>query len=331
MASSSDSFPAGTASNSDTAKSEGNLDPPLVEVAEMTASSDTTKYEGLADIHSPLDEVATAITQLLGDLDTHMQNLEVMKKGIGEEVRALDRPSVAFKLTDLQTLIHSVLIKIRSYTRTCKDITDFVSNFEEEELQSPEEMLYFINEIKSFSSPMEEELGAIFKAIEAAMMAVREQKDAIAANEAAAQRSAYDSETMSPSTETSLNEAAHQSSPTQATPHVGADDPNAPIRTQTPHTRQQTGQSRLKCNFKSIFSLIVGNRAPVHERQHVQRAILDKCAKTLEELTDEVEHIKKEVVEKYTRNVIASLEKYEDASDEKGLTWGISKIRRVCI
>ena len=90
---------------------------------------------------SPLQEVATAITEFVGDLDTHARNLEEVKKDIGKEIRALDRPSIAFKLIDLQTLVHRVLIKVRSYTRTCEDVKELVSINFEEELESLEEML----------------------------------------------------------------------------------------------------------------------------------------------------------------------------------------------
>ena len=219
-----------------------------------------------------------------------------MKKDIGKEIRALDRPSIAFKLTDLQTLVHRVLIKVRSYTRTCKDVKELVSiNFEDEEPESLEEMLYFLNELKSFSSSMKEELSAISKAVEAATTAVKEQKDA---NE--------DNSSRQP-------QASPTYQQTRQSPHASP-------------TYQHTQQSTILL----LCSMIFGHNSPEQERQHAQKAILDQCAKRLKELAVEVERIKTEVVEKYSRNITASLEKYESASDTEELSAGIGEIRKVC-
>lgn len=313
------------ASNTDSTKDE-NIDPSLqdrestfeefTDPAMVSSSSEdiAAKYD---DHDLPLNEVASVITQLAGDLETHVHNLESVVEDIGEEVRALDRPSIAFKLTDLQTLVHSVLIKVRSYICTCKDITEFVANFKEEELQSHEDMLYFINEMNTFSSPMKEELDDIIKAKEAAIIAVTEQRGTVAENETASQvggDSGSDSET-------SPDETRHQIPATEATSFI-MHSSDIQSSTELPQTHQPTRWQR----FKRLFT----NQSHEEERQHIQKAILDKCSRALEELIAEIEHIRGKVVEKYTRNIIISLDKYEDASDDKGLM-GIEKIRQMCM
>ena len=313
-----------TSSNTDSAKDE-NIDPLLQdrestfeEFADpmMVSSSSEDIAAKYDDDDLPLNEVASVITQLAGDLETHVHNLESVVEDIGEEVRALDRPSIAFKLTDLQTLVHGVLIKVRSYICRCKDITEFVANFKEEELQSHEDMLYFINEMNTFSLPMKEELNDIIKAKGAAVIAIREQRGTIAENKTASQAGG-DSGSDS---ETSPNETRHQIPATEATNMHYSDVQSS---TELPQTHQPTRWQR----FKRLFT----NQSHEEERQHIQKAILDKCSRALEKLIAEIECIRGEVVEKYTRNIITSLNKYEDASDEKGLAVGILKIRQVCM
>ena len=291
-------------------KDKENLDSPLVKVAETASNADRHPpfYRD-----SPLEEVATAITELVGDLDTHALNLEEVKKVISKEVRALDSPSIAFKLNDLQTLFHSVLIKVRSYTSTCKDVKEFVSNFEEEP-QSLEEMLDFLSEMKSFSSPMKEELSVITKAIEAATTAVKEQKDAIVGNKAAAQGSG--DAVPPPPSETSSMHQIHTT-------------PNSVIAaTQVPHVQQPSRQK--KCDPMRLFSMIFPGHSPEQERKHAVKAMLDACAKQLKELAVEIERIEREVVEKYSTNINISREKCNGASDHKEISAGIRKIRQVC-
>ena len=312
-------------SSSEKTKDKEDLDSPLVKVAETASNSDRDPplYRD-----SPLEEVSFAITELVGDLDTHALNLEEVKKDIGKEIRALDRPSIAFKLTDLQTLVHRVLIKVRSYTRTCRDVTDFVCNFEEEEeLQTIEEMLYFLNEMKSFSSPMKEELSAITKAIEAATTAVKELKDA---NEAAAQGSGDPLPPSAPSAATST----HQIQPTHAPLDTAVTDNSSQPRASPTYqqTRQasRTDQQTQQSTFQRLRSMFFGHNSSEQERQRAQKAILDQCAKHLKELAVEVERINKEAVDKYSRNIIASLEQYESANDTEELSAWIGEIRKVC-
>ena len=289
--------------------------------AMVSSSSEdiAAKYD---DHDLPLNEVASVITVLAGDLETHMHDLESVVEDIGEEVRALDRPSIAFKLTDLQTLIHSMIIKLRSYIYRCKDIAEFVANFKEDELQCHDEMLYFINEMNTFSSPMKEELDGIIKANGAAVIAIKEQRDTIAKNEAASQAvadSGYDLEASS-------NESTHQIPAIEATSSVDMYSFDPQSSTEMLQTHQL---SRAFCNFcQRLKQLIITQE---EERQHIQKAILDKCSRTLEKLIDEIECIRGKVVEKYTRNITTSLNKYKDASDEKGLAAGILKIRQVCM
>ncbi|CAI8007988.1 hypothetical protein GBAR_LOCUS5526 [Geodia barretti] len=286
-------------------------------MAEIASNSDR---DPPLDCDSPLQEVATAITEFVGDLDTHALNLEEVKKDIGKEIRALDRPSIAFKLIDLQTLVHRVLIKVRSYTRTCEDVKELVSINFEEELESLEEMLDFLSETKSFSYSMKEELSAITKAIEVATTAVKEQKDA---NEAAAKVSG-DPVPPAPSEATSTQ-----------LPHTSLDADNS-SQPQASPTYQQTCQASCtyqqtqQSTFQRLSSMIFGHNSPEQERQRAQKAILDQCAKRLKELAVEVERIETEVVEKYSRNIIASLEKYESVTDTEELSVGIGEIRKVC-
>ena len=296
------------ASSNKTEKAKRDLDVSTEKVAEEESNT-TDEVQSDTQDGNPLDEVTSIIPLLVGHLETHAQNLESVNKKIDEEVNAINRPSIAFKLTDLKTLVHSVIIKVRSYTSTCKDVREFVSNFEEKELQSLEEMLYFLEEMKSFSSPMMEELSAITTALEAATTAVKEQKDAIAAKEAAAQGSADDM-----TSQTSLQQ--HQITSGHNT-HI------------PPPKEPQNGHRQRD---QSWFSLLFGGRtqSPEQEQCHVRKAILDECAKQLRELDVEVKQVK-EVAEKYSRNISDSLKKYETTSDIKELSAGIMKIRKVCL
>ena len=284
-----------------------DFDSPLEKVAETASNADP---DPPLHYDSPLEEVASAITEFVGDLDTHALNLEGVKRAISEEVHVLDSPSIAFKLNDLHTLVHRVLIKVRSYTSTCKDVKEFVNNFEEEP-QSLEEMLYFLSEMKSFSSPMKEELSAITKAIEAAKTEVKEQKNAIVGSKAAARGSANAMPPPHPSETPSM----HQAVPTHTRPNSVID------AMQVPHVEQLNLQ--LVCKFfVLIFNLFTSNHSPEQQRK---QAMLDACDKQLNKLAGKVECIRGEV-EKYS----IGLEKYNGASDHKEISAGIKKIRKVC-
>ena len=161
---------------------------------------------------------------------------------------------------------------------------------------------------------MKEELSVITKAIEAATTAVKEQKDA---NEAATQASG-DPVLPAPSEATST-QPPHTSLDAAVT-----DNSSQP---QASPTYQQTQQS----TFQRLSSMIFGHNSPEQEQQHTQKAILDQCAKHLKDLAVEVERIETEVFEKYSRNITASLEKYESASDTEELSAGIGEIRKVCV
>ena len=297
------------ASSNKTEKAKRDLDVSPEKVAGEESNTTDEAQSAIQDCN-PLDEVTSIIRQLVGNLETHAPNLESVNKKIDEEVNAINRPSIAFKLTDLQTLVHSVIIKVRSYTSTCKDVREFVSNFEEKELQSLEEMLYFLEEMKSFSSPMMEELSAITTALEAATTAIKEQKDAIAAKEAADQGQGDEVPSQTPLQQHQIT-SAHNT------------------QTLLPNMPQNGHEQR---NQSWLFYILCGGRtqSPEQERCHVRKAILDECAKQLRKLDDEVKQIKKNA-EKYSRNISSSLKKYETASDIKELSAGIMKIKKECL
>ena len=263
---------------------------------------------------APLGNVALSITKLIGALNAHDHNLEGIEKTIDEESRASDRPSIAFKLNDLRSRVHSVLIKLRSYKSCCKDIAEFGVGYDEQELGTPDGMLSFISEMSSFPSQLNKRVEAIISQTEKAVVAVMEQMASTASS--GAQR---------PPDEVTSNAAGRPNVNTHQTPiMVGA-------QTQIPTGNEHVRAHSSRFSIRNMLSNTFGSQdARERERELARQAALDKCKKLLEELRAEVQHLKREAVEIYSTNIMCSLEIYDDASEAGEISDGIRKIRSSC-
>ena len=142
----------------------------------MASSRNYPKYE---DVVERLYKVAGNITQLFGNLSTHMQNLENLENNIDEESQACVRPSVASKFNDFRSLVHDVLRKVRSYKSCCQDLAEFGKHYEEENVHALNEILVFVQELNSYSSQLNTRMDAIIAEIGRAIDTAREQNSSM--------------------------------------------------------------------------------------------------------------------------------------------------------
>lgn len=275
----------------------------------------------------PLYKVAISITQLVGDLKTHVKSLESLKKTVDEEKQTSSSPSAAFKLNDLHSLVHGVLLKVRSYKRGCDDVAKFGDYHEEEE------MLSFIQEMNSFPSILNKRLEALITETDKAMSAVRELKASsrasrppnTATHDAAQKQSTH---STPPNTYTSGKAQVPANTVSRDTP------PNqtAPIGSRA--TRDEAGIPRRAINWVSSLLSRASERFSAHEQsQNTCTLVLEKCERELSKLSVEAKRLKT-VVATYSENIETSLETWPEVSDagrhSKKLCEGIGKIKTSC-
>lgn len=110
------------------------------------------------------DHVAHSIIQLYGDLGMYVRNLEDLEKNIEQTLTMTDRPSVAFQLSDLLSLVRGVLIKVHSYKNCCQDLAEFGDDYDKE-LKTLDGMLSFIKVLSNFSFELNKRVDAIITEI----------------------------------------------------------------------------------------------------------------------------------------------------------------------
>lgn len=111
------------------------------------------------------DQVADSIMKLYGDLSMHMRNLESVEKSIDQKLRITDRPSVAFELNDLRSLLNGVLIRVNSYKRCCQDLAEFGDDYDKERLKTVDGMLPFLKILSNFSFQLNKRVDDIIAEI----------------------------------------------------------------------------------------------------------------------------------------------------------------------
>lgn len=271
-------------------------------------------------------ELAASITQLFGDLNTHIQNLEGLEKDIDKESRASGRPSVAFKLNDLRSLLHDVLIKVCSYKRCCQDIADFGNSYDTD-LKTQEELLSFLKEMSSFSFLLKKRLDAIITDTEKAENALMEHKSSKTSNSL--------SEAASKETQQPSNNTTSQMQPTPPE----AEDISASKETQQPSnkTTSQMQPTTPEAEDASAKAHINWRKNPCqwfynkmwstgHAHSHSQNATLDECLERLEKLRVEVKQLNEGAVAIYSKHIMKCLE----IDDVKILSDGIKQITDKC-
>ena len=106
------------------------------------------------------DQVADSIMRLYEDLNVYVRNLEDLEKNIDQILTMTDRPSVAFQLNDLLSLVRGVLIKVHSYKHCCQDLAEFGDDYDKE-LKTFDGMLSFLKVLSNFSSQLHKRMDAI--------------------------------------------------------------------------------------------------------------------------------------------------------------------------
>ena len=285
----------------------------------------------------PLYKVAVSITQLVGDLKTHVKSLESLKKTVDEEKQTSSSPSAAFKLNDLHSLVHGVLLKVRSYKRGCDDVAKFGDYHEEEEMQTEEEMLSFIQEMNSFPSILNKRLEALITETDKAMSAVRELK----ASSRASSRASRPPNTATH--DASQKQSTHSTPPNTYTSGKAQVPANTVSRDTPPNqtppigsraTRDEAGIPRRAINWVSSLLSRASERFSAHEQsQNTCTLVLEKCERELSKLSVEAKRLKT-VVATYSENIETSLETWPEVSDagrhSKKLCEGIGKIKTSC-
>lgn len=291
------------------------------------------KYEDIMKNEGPLYKVAVSITQLVGDLKTHVKSLESLEKAVDEEKQTSSSPSAAFKLNDLHSLVHGVLLKVRSYKRGCDDVAKFGDCHEGEEMQTEEEMLSFIQELNSFPSILNKRLEALITETDKAMSAVRELKASTRASRAP--NTATDDAARKQSTHTTPPNT-YTSGKAQVPPStVSCDTPpnqTPPIGSRA--TRDEAGIPRRAINWVSSLLSRASERFSAHEQsQNTCTLVSEKCEREFSKLSVEAKRLKT-VVATYSENIETSLETWPEVSDagrhSKRLCEGIGKIKTSC-
>ena len=106
------------------------------------------------------DQVADIIMRLYGDLSVYVRNLEELEKDIDQILTMTERPSVAFQLSDLLSLVRGVLIKVHSYKHCCQDLAKFGDDYDKE-LKTLDGMLSFLKILSDFSFQLNKRVDAI--------------------------------------------------------------------------------------------------------------------------------------------------------------------------